>query len=351
MIPARQSTAKTIIVGQVLDSTGAIVTDSVVANFEGSVNGGDPAALNGSATLTHRGQGFYSLALTATDLGTVGTFQVTINDGSDACPKETLVVMEEAVYDALFAAAAAGYQVPIWAAANSTVNLSATTVATVTNRVTANTDQLAGQTVTASTGVTFPASIASPTNITAGTLTTVTNLTNLPAITTNWLTTAGIADGAFTAAKFAASSLNGKGDWFLASNAPTNIQLLDISAAGRVNANVTQINGVGATAISLEQIQDATAGVPIKNAAFSYTIKLFLSTDHATAATGKTVTMTRSLDNGAFAAATGTVTEISAGHYRVAASAADMNGDCVTHLFTASGTDDLTIEFPKTVTG
>jgi hypothetical protein len=53
-------------------------------------------------------------------------------------------------------------------------------VASVTARVTANTDQLAGQTVTAAAGVTFPTSVASPTNITAGTITTTTNLTNAP---------------------------------------------------------------------------------------------------------------------------------------------------------------------------
>jgi hypothetical protein len=53
-------------------------------------------------------------------------------------------------------------------------------VASVTARVTANADQLAGQTVTAAAGVTFPTSVASPTNITAGTITTVTNLTNAP---------------------------------------------------------------------------------------------------------------------------------------------------------------------------
>lgn len=53
-------------------------------------------------------------------------------------------------------------------------------VGSVVARVTANTDQLAGQTVTAAAGVTFPTSVASPTNITAGTITTVTNLTNAP---------------------------------------------------------------------------------------------------------------------------------------------------------------------------
>lgn len=46
--------------------------------------------------------------------------------------------------------------------------------------VKADTEQLNSQAVTAATGVTFPATVASPTNITAGTMTTVTNLTNAP---------------------------------------------------------------------------------------------------------------------------------------------------------------------------
>lgn len=44
----------------------------------------------------------------------------------------------------------------------------------------ANAVQFAGQTITAAAGVTLPSSVASPTNITAGTITTVTNLTNAP---------------------------------------------------------------------------------------------------------------------------------------------------------------------------
>lgn len=51
-----------------------------------------------------------------------------------------------------------------------------------------NTTQLAGQTVTAAAGVTFPSSVASPTNITAGVITTVTTVTNQ-------LTAAAIATG------------------------------------------------------------------------------------------------------------------------------------------------------------
>jgi len=75
------------------------------------------------------------------------------------------------------------------------------------NPVAANATQFAGQTITAAAGVTLPSSVASPTNITAGTITTVTNLTNAPtagdltstmkaSIFTTALTEAYAADGA-----------------------------------------------------------------------------------------------------------------------------------------------------------
>ncbi len=60
---------------------------------------------------------------------------------------------------------------------NITGNLSGS-VGSVTAGV--NAVQFAGQTITAAAGVTLPSSVASPTNITAGTITTVTNLTNAP---------------------------------------------------------------------------------------------------------------------------------------------------------------------------
>jgi hypothetical protein len=72
---------------------------------------------------------------------------------------------------------------------------------------------------------TFPGTVASPTNITAGTITTATNLTNLPSIPANWLTAAGIAAGA----------LNGKGDWLLATGVPTNFAAMAIDVSGRVD--------------------------------------------------------------------------------------------------------------------
>jgi hypothetical protein len=105
-IICRQSTARTVMVGPVLDEDGVAVTDAVVGDLEISKNGADPAAFDGSATLTHRNTGHYSLALTANDLDTVGQAEVVINKTTDAMPIKAITVIEEAVYDALFAASA-----------------------------------------------------------------------------------------------------------------------------------------------------------------------------------------------------------------------------------------------------
>ena len=70
----------------------------------------------------------------------------------------------------------------------------------------------------------------------------------------------------------------------------------------------------------------------------------FLMTDSTThnPATGKTVTVTRAIDGGAFGAGTiGSVTEVANGLYRVDLPAADLNGSVVTLRMTASGCDDL----------
>jgi hypothetical protein len=71
------------------------------------------------------------------------------------------------------------------------VDVAGAAVATGTAQIGVNVVNIAGQTVTAAAGVTFPSSVASPTNITAGTITTVTNLTNAP--TSGDLTAAMIA--------------------------------------------------------------------------------------------------------------------------------------------------------------
>lgn len=129
MIYARQSTAIIVTVGPVLAADGVAVTDGVVADFKISKNGAAPAGLNASATLTHRNTGHYSLSLTATDVNTVGTVEVVIDDTVNACPIKEIQVVEPTTYDVLFADAAPGPASP--------TNITAGTITTVTTTTTA----------------------------------------------------------------------------------------------------------------------------------------------------------------------------------------------------------------------
>lgn len=107
-ITARQSTARIVTVGPVLDANGVAVTNGVVAEFKISKNGATPAALNASATLTHRHTGNYSLALTASDLDTIGSAEITLDDTVNATGIKEITVIEEAVYDLFYADGSTG---------------------------------------------------------------------------------------------------------------------------------------------------------------------------------------------------------------------------------------------------
>lgn len=170
-------------------------------------------------------------------------------------------------------------------------------VASVTARVTANADQLAGQTVTAAAGVTFPTSVASPTNITAGTITTVTNLTNAP--------TAGD----------------------LTATMKTSVT----TAATAATPTVT----VGAVAAAASNIK--------KNTSFDISFPMTDSTNHLPA-TGLTVTATRSIDGAAYGACVNAVTEVGAGTYNIVFAAADTNGNSIMYKFTAASSDTRLLE-------
>ncbi len=94
---------------------------------------------------------------------------------------------------------------------------------------------------------------------------------------------------------------------------------------------------------------DASGGMALttvlkKNQALAkFPLVMTDSTTH-NPSTGKTVTVTRSIDGAAFAATTaGTATEIANGVYYIDLSAADLNGNTITLRATASGCDDLLV--------
>lgn len=105
---------------------------------------------------------------------------------------------------------------------------------------------------------------------------------------------------------------------------------------------VTIKSGTGTGELSLSSGKVVLNTNLKKNQALSnYHFLMTDSTNHAPA-TGLTVTATRCLDNGSFGSGTlSSVTEISAGIYRIDLGAGDMNGNVVTLRFTATGADDL----------
>jgi hypothetical protein len=77
-----------------------------------------------------------------------------------------------------------------------------------------------------------------------------------------------------------------------------------------------------------------------KNTALSaFEFLMVDSADHVTGKTGLTITATRSIDGGAFAACANSAVEVASGIYKIDLAATDLNGDIITLKFSATGAD------------
>jgi hypothetical protein len=98
---AKQSTAATLIVGPILDSTGAEYASAVIGDLSISKNGGTLTALAAAATLTHVANGQYTLVMTTGNLDTLGRLQITCNKSTYQMPPIGLVVVPAMVFDSM----------------------------------------------------------------------------------------------------------------------------------------------------------------------------------------------------------------------------------------------------------
>lgn len=102
-------------------------------------------------------------------------------------------------------------------------------------------------------------------------------------------------------------------------------------------------NNVAPTSVEFQLVANdpQISILPVKNAALPDIEFLMVdSTDHVTPKTGLTVTGTRSIDGGAFAAVSGSIAAVGNGIYQFDADAADMNGTIITFRFVGTGADD-----------
>ena len=98
---AKQSTAATLIVGPILDSTGAEYTGLVIGDLSISKNGGTLTSLAAAATLTHIANGQYTLVMTTGNLDTLGRLQITCNKNTYQMPEVRLMVVPAMVFDSM----------------------------------------------------------------------------------------------------------------------------------------------------------------------------------------------------------------------------------------------------------
>jgi hypothetical protein len=304
----KQSTAVTVIVGPVLATDGTAYTGMVIGDFNITKNG-TTVAMAAAATATHSHNGYYLIGLTTGNTDTLGELAISANKATYAMSLFRYEVVPAAVYDSLVAGSA---------------NLP-TDLQTIKQRAIVD----PGATVT------VPTSLASPTNITAGVISTVTNLTNLPAAPTDWLTAAAVKADAVTkiqvglstyagadtagtgtlltrltatragyldnlasaplttlgatapvgwinAAAVAAAALDGKGDWNVGKTGysltqafPANFSTMGINASGHVS-RVTLVD----TNTDMRGTDGAYTGTPPTASAISLQVEADLITAH-----------------------------------------------------------------------
>lgn len=124
---------------------------------------------------------------------------------------------------------------------------------------------------------------------------------------------------------------------------------VNITANGASKHGIFATGGTSGTSDGMK-VAAGTGGVDFRGNINSLTIQkntalaafpffLVSSTDHVTGKTGATVTATRRLDSGTFAACANAVTEVANGWYTIDLAATDLNGNTVALLFTAAGAD------------
>lgn len=108
----RQSTAVTLMMGPFLDENDGRTVETGLTIAQGSIklskNGGTKAQKNESSSAAHDSDGDYAVDLDATDTNTVGRLRVSIDVAGAGPVWDVFDVVEEAVYDTYYASGATG---------------------------------------------------------------------------------------------------------------------------------------------------------------------------------------------------------------------------------------------------
>lgn len=106
MLPLRQSTNTTVRIGPFVDASDGVSEETGLAGMgvEVSKAGGTFASRHSSTSVAHDSEGWYAVALDATDTGTLGILTLKAQDDESHLPVwQSYVVVPAAVYDGLVA--------------------------------------------------------------------------------------------------------------------------------------------------------------------------------------------------------------------------------------------------------
>jgi hypothetical protein len=124
----RQSTAVDVLIGPFVDSADGDTEETALTISQGDVllsKNGQPAAQKNDATAcAHDADGFYNCELDATDTNTVGQLTLYVHEAGALAVRHDFQVIEEAVYDILYAASATG-AVPVASIAANAITATA----------------------------------------------------------------------------------------------------------------------------------------------------------------------------------------------------------------------------------
>lgn len=155
----KQSTAATLVVGPILDSTGAEYASAAIGDLSIAKHDASTlTALASAATLTYLANGMYALALTTGNTDTLGRCRISCNKSTYQMPPVYLMIVPATVYDAI-----------VTNATNTTGGILAATatVSSVSGYVGSSGATINGTNVNTLSGHDPGATLASTTNITA----------------------------------------------------------------------------------------------------------------------------------------------------------------------------------------
>lgn len=108
----RQSTAVDVALGPFLDSTDGVTAETALTISQADVrlkkNNGAWAQVSDATSATHEENGWYEKELDTTDTNTVGRLLIAVHESGALPVWHEFWVLEEAIYDGLFAASATG---------------------------------------------------------------------------------------------------------------------------------------------------------------------------------------------------------------------------------------------------